>query len=265
MKNLLRFSIITICYNSERTIERTIKSILAQPYKDYEYIIVDGASKDMTLDIIKKYEPLFEGRLKWNSEPDKGIYDAMNKGIERSSGDIIGIVNSDDWLEPDALVKVEEAIKKNGYRTDTLYCGGINYVMPTESIKKPVNLDTFKRQARLYVMAGIRHPGVFVPKEVYQTVGVFNPDFYLSGDLDFILRCYYGGIRFYDMKIIVSNMAEGGISTAGSKKAYLMSIEDRKRMLKGFGITGLKFHWLMLSWKLRKRIRKLCINLGLYK
>ena len=103
MNNQPQFSIITICYNSSATIERTIKSVLAQTFTDYEYIIVDGGSKDSTLDIVKKYEPLFDGRMKWKSEPDKGIYDAMNKGISRSSGTIIGIVNSDDWLEADAL------------------------------------------------------------------------------------------------------------------------------------------------------------------
>ena len=94
----MKFSIITISFNSGKTIERTLCSVLNQTYYDYEYIIVDGGSKDETLDIIKRYEPMFEGRLKWKSEPDKGIYDAMNKGIMRSSGDIIGIVNSDDWL-----------------------------------------------------------------------------------------------------------------------------------------------------------------------
>ena len=99
-----QFSIITICYNSERTIERTIKSVLAQTFRDYEYIIVDGGSNDSTLDIVRRYEPLFEGRLNWKSEPDKGIYNAMNKGIERSRGNIIGIVNSDDWLERNCSV-----------------------------------------------------------------------------------------------------------------------------------------------------------------
>ena len=110
----MKFSIITICYNSEKTIERTIKSVLAQTYKNYEYIIVDGASKDGTLEIVKRFELQFDGRLKWKSEPDKGIYDAMNKGINMATGDVIGIVNSDDWLEADAMIIVAKAIEKNG-------------------------------------------------------------------------------------------------------------------------------------------------------
>ena len=87
--NNIKFSIITICYNSEATVERTIQSVLAQSYNNYEYIVIDGVSTDKTLSIVKKYEPLFEGRMKWISEPDNGIYDAMNKGVIASSGDIL--------------------------------------------------------------------------------------------------------------------------------------------------------------------------------
>ena len=90
MSNQLLFSVVTICYNSAQTIERTIKSVLAQTYTNFEYIIVDGGSTDSTLDIVKKYEPLFRGRLKWKSEPDHGIYDAMNKGILCAKGIIVG-------------------------------------------------------------------------------------------------------------------------------------------------------------------------------
>ena len=97
------FSIITVCYNSEKTIRRTIESVLNQTCQDYEYIIVDGKSTDKTLDIVKEYEARFADKLKYISEPDTGIYNAMNKGIALSDGSIIGIVNSDDWLQPDAL------------------------------------------------------------------------------------------------------------------------------------------------------------------
>ena len=94
---LMLFSIITVCFNSEKTIEQTIKSVLEQSFQNYEYIIVDGASKDCTVDIIRRYEPMFKGKLKWISEPDNGIYDAMNKGIGMARGELIGIINSDDY------------------------------------------------------------------------------------------------------------------------------------------------------------------------
>ena len=98
-------SIITPVYNCEDFISSTIECVLKQTYKDYEYLIVDGKSKDNTLDIIKEYEPKFKGRLKWISEKDKGLYDAMNKGIKLSTGDVIGILNSDDIFASDNVLK----------------------------------------------------------------------------------------------------------------------------------------------------------------
>ena len=105
----MRISIITVCYNSEKTIERTIQSVLGQTIEDLEYILVDGGSKDGTLDIIKKYENEFIDKgwsYRYLSEKDNGMYDAMNKGIHLSTGDLIGILNSDDWYEKEALSTV---------------------------------------------------------------------------------------------------------------------------------------------------------------
>lgn len=264
MKSTL-FTIITISYNSSATIERTIKSVLSQTISDFEYIIVDGASTDTTLDIVKKYEPLFEGRLHWQSEPDKGIYDAMNKGIGRSSGQLVGIVNSDDWLEPDALQKVFDAYQRNNCDDNTLYCGGIKLISRKDEKKMPVNLAKFRRQAPLYVMAGVRHPGVFVPKSVYDKYGIFNSQLRMSADQDFILRCYYKGVSFNDINAIISNMAEGGLSTGGGKKAWLMAIADREIMLKNFGKSGFSLYWLMFSWRMRNYFRNVLVRIGLYK
>ena len=122
-----KFSIITISYNSESSIERTIKSVLSQSYKNYEYIVVDGGSIDKTIDIIKQYEPLFEGRMKWVSEPDKGIYNAMNKGVSRSDGDIIGIVNSDDWLEEESLQKIINVTETINDISNCIICGSLRF------------------------------------------------------------------------------------------------------------------------------------------
>lgn len=255
----MRFSIITICFNSEKTIERTIKSVLAQTYKDYEYIIVDGGSKDGTLDIVKRNEPLFEGRMKWKSESDKGIYNAMNKGIRMATGDIIGIVNSDDWLEINALDVVYKAFEANGQNTNALYCGGINYHHTNETISVlKANVKSFKRFAPLYIMYGIRHPATFVPRQIYETIGLFNEKMKLSADQDFILRCYYSkGVVFIEITNVLSNMSEGGISTEGSKESLQKSKADRKEMLKCFNKKGLSYYWLYYSWLLRVKLRSL--------
>lgn len=254
----MKFSIITISFNSEKTIERTIKSVLTQTYSNFEYIIVDGASKDGTLDIVKKYEPLFEGRMKWKSEPDEGIYNAMNKGVRMASGEIIGIVNSDDWLEPDALDIVKNVFTKNESNTKALYCGGIYYHRMDGTVKCwRANLKSFNRQAFLYIMSGIRHPSTFVPRQVYERIGLFNDQMKLSADQDFVLRCYYGGVRFVEIPEVLSNMSEGGLSTEGSERARRLSTEDRKLMLHNFNKRGLEYYWLFYTWKLRGLVKKL--------
>ena len=101
------FSIITVCYNSKKTIEKTLQSVLSQTEQDFEYILIDGASTDGTLDILRAWEPKFGGRMKLVSEPDAGIYDAMNKGIRMARGTLVGIVNSDDFYQSDALERVK--------------------------------------------------------------------------------------------------------------------------------------------------------------
>ena len=265
MNNKPFFSIITVCFNSATTIERTIKSILNQNFLDYEYIIVDGGSSDTTIDIIKEYEPHFQGRLKWKSESDNGIYDAMNKGVLRSNGIIIGIVNSDDWLESDALSNVYDAFVSNNKDENCLYCGGIVYHKNGMQRKWMANLKSFYKQAHLYVMSGIRHPATFVPAMVYKKVGLFNDKMQLSADQDFILRCFYGGLKFIEVNKVLSNMAAGGLSTSGAKKAWEYSKHDRKIMLRAFNKKGLAYYWLFYTWFLRNKIRNLACFISLYK
>ena len=118
-------SIITIAFNSAQTIRDTITSVLSQSYSNIEYIIIDGASNDATVQIVREYEPLFNGRLKWVSEPDEGLYDAMNKGVKMATGDVIGILNSDDLLyDSNVLRDIALAFDEN---TDALF-GNLYFV-----------------------------------------------------------------------------------------------------------------------------------------
>ena len=108
----MKLSLITVTYNSNKTLSDTLQSVLGQTYSDIEYIIVDGASKDGTVSIIKEYEPKFQGRMKWISERDNGLYDAMNKGIRMATGDVVGVINSDDFYHrADILQNVADAFK----------------------------------------------------------------------------------------------------------------------------------------------------------
>ena len=214
------FSIITICYNSEKTIEQTINSVLMQTNQDYEYIIVDGASTDNTLNIIKEYEPLFKGRMKWRSEPDTGIYNAMNKGIRMSKGELVGIVNSDDWLEPDALESVVNSIIAKGLSIDTplLVTGWIKYhYSDGSSVIMKTDNERYEYYARKLRM-GINHPATFVSLATYRIIGLFDENYKLYGDADFVVRCFRSSINVCFVDKVISNMSDGGASSSVSRK-----------------------------------------------
>ena len=221
----MRFSIITISFNSEKTIERTIKSVLSQTFKDYEYIIVDGGSKDGTLDIIRHYEPLFEGRLKWKSEPDKGIYNAMNNSFE-----------------------------SNGRDVDSVYCGWMNFHYKDGSVQILKTdhhlLDCYSKR---YEMAGVRHPAVFVGSNVYKQFGTFDETLKVLADTDFIVRCYLNGVRFVYPNQVVTNMSDGGVSNDNLMKAC----KDYGVILKKNNVQGAKYYYLYNRWKIKRYIKSL--------
>lgn len=248
-------SIVTIAYNSELTIERTIKSVLSQSYKNYEYIIVDGASKDGTLDIVKKYEPLFEGRLKWKSEPDNGIYNAMNKGIERSTGEYIGIVNSDDWLDDNALNNISEEIKKIG-NNDALICGSLCFHYENgEVLQMIADKERFYNGIPHYSYnRGLFHPAVFVGRKVYEDVGVFDENFRVMADVDFIYRCYEAKRTFCFIESVISNMSDSGVS---NKVNISRSISENNYFLKKRNISGVRRVKLLYARGAQLLIKKL--------
>lgn len=223
----MKFSIITVSYNSQKTIERTIKSILSQSFKDFEYIIIDGASTDRTMDVVKFYETRFEGRLRYFSEPDKGIYDAMNKGIRMSKGDIIGIVNSDDWLDENALETIYEASREI-VDENVVFTGDIVYHY-NDGSEQTISFspNKLKRHAREYRM-GVNHPATFVPKRIYEKYGLYDLNIRYQADCDFINRIYHSGVSFVFVDKIISNMSDGGASTTGS----VQSLKDYRYILK---------------------------------
>lgn len=200
----MKFSIITVCYNSGKTIRKTFESVLNQSFTDYEYIVVDGASKDDTLDIIKEYVPKFGGRMRYISEPDKGIYDAMNKGIRLAQGEIIGIVNSDDWYETDALENVSLKLSDEY----DFYYGMVRNV---DGSGKEIGVI---RNSHNYLKScGLHHPGCFVTKEAYEKNGLFSLDYRVFSDYELMLRFMYNGVRFCSIDAILSNFTMGGISS----------------------------------------------------
>ena len=169
----MKVSIITAVYNAEKTIGNTIESILEQTYTNIEYIIIDGGSKDKTIDIIKEFEPKFQGRLKWISERDKGIYDAMNKGIRMATGDIIGILNSDDFFtSDDVILTVNETFER--YNPDAIY-GDIHFVND-DNLDKTVRYYSSRIFQRGLMRFGFMpaHPSFYIKKECFGKFGLYN-------------------------------------------------------------------------------------------
>ena len=205
MKYLL-ISIITVCYNSEKYIKHTIESLLNQSYQNFEYIIIDGGSTDDTLEIIKSYKSEFKGKLRWISEKDEGIYDAMNKGINLAKGELIGIINSDDWYNSKALEMIV-----NNYEKDTdVYYGDIYIIKEIKNHFYMRRKDGNKLNLIKNGMS-IPHPSCFVNKSWYEKLK-FDTRYRICADYKFILESFINGANFKYIYFPFSFMRFGGIS-----------------------------------------------------
>ena len=207
-------SIITVVYNGENTIERTIQSILKQGFKDYEYIIQDGESNDHTLDIAKSYENKFEGRLNIYSEKDNGIYDAMNKGIAHAKGEYIWLVNADDYITDNSLQMFYDFCKSTGFK-EAVISSRMNLVdadtLQLKSTSSSSSIESYVKSCSKLKM-GICHPASIIHRIIYKTVGVFDDRYYISADVDFCLRCYRANVPVIFTDLVLTNMTDGGIS-----------------------------------------------------
>lgn len=211
-------TIITVVFNAKNTVEQTILSVLRQTYSNIEYIVIDGASTDGTLEIIKNYElRIANGEFpnvsfRYVSETDKGVYDAMNKGLKLSNGEIIGIINADDWYENNALSDVAELFAKT---PGVGVFHGLMTVWDKDKIIKIVGTNSSRLSAGM-----IEHPTCFVRKEVYENVGLFDCKYSIAADYDFMIRAKKQGVKFKLAPIILSNFRWGGISTTSIVGQY---------------------------------------------
>lgn len=205
MKNY-KVSIITPCLNSEVTIRQTIESVLNQTYENIEYIIIDGQSTDNTLNIIREYIPLFQGRMRYVSEKDHGIYDAMNKGIKLSTGRVIGIINSDDYYERNAVEKTISILNdQDKYQVVYGYC---------RVFEKNRIQSIMKNRHEGLPRAMISHPTCFVTRNIYRDFGLFLTQYRILSDYEFMLRLYCSRqVTFTQIKEITANYRLGGASS----------------------------------------------------
>ena len=253
----MKISIISATFNSDKTVGDTIESVLRQSFLDYEYIIKDGGSKDDTLEICRQYESRFEGRMKIVSAPDKGIYDAMNKGFEVATGDVVGLLNSDDfYTSNDVLQTIADAFSADK-ELEAVY-GDVHFVKD-EDLSKCVRYYSSKLFSRGWMRFGFMpaHPSFYCKRSVYEKYGYFDTSYKIAADFESLLRfIYLGNIKTQYIKKDFVTMRTGGASTAGLASRKLI-MKEHLRALKKNGIYSNAFLLsLRYFYKIYELIRK---------
>ncbi len=226
----MKVSIITATFNSAGTIADTLESVLAQTYGDIEYIVVDGDSRDNTMDIVNSYAPKFGGRMRVVSERDNGIYDAMNKGIRMATGDIVGILNSDDYFTSADVV--EKMVNAFPPEADAVY-GDVHFIRD----KRPgvvVRYYSSRLFRRFMLRFGFMpaHPSLYVRREVFARVGLYKTDYKIGSDFEMVVRMFHTfGIATRYIPLDFVTMRMGGASTRNIASRATLLKEDTRACL----------------------------------
>ena len=217
----MKISIITITYNSASSLQRALDSVQSQTYKDIEHVIIDGASTDGTRKLIEAYAKQHKN-VKWVSEKDNGIYDAINKGIRLATGDVIGFLHSDDmFYSVDSIGQIAAAFEQN--QADVVY-GDLQYMRGNKVVRRWKS-NTFNPRALKYGWMP-PHPTVYVRREVYQQVGEYDSWFRISADYDMILRIFTAGYNTHYIPEVLVCMETGGASNKNTKARLSNTMED---------------------------------------
>ena len=242
----MKVSIVTATWNSGRTVEVTIKSVLCQTYKNYEYLIIDGLSKDSTLEIARKYEPFFEGRMKIYSEKDKGIYDAMNKGFQKATGDVLMLINSDDlFARPDAVELVVKEFERHP-DVDGVYAD-LNYVSQS-NVNNIVRVWKTGNQKPMRYGWLPAHPTFYIKREYYEKYGYFNLSYPLAADFELMLRFIEKyKVRLTYLPLSLVKMRLGGATSRSIRNIYKQDVETI-RAFKENGLSGGNIFYLFFRY-----------------
>lgn len=244
----MKISIITVVYNNDKTIEDAIKSVLSQSYSNIDYVIIDGGSSDKTVTIINEYK---EQLGYFISEKDKGIYDAMNKGINAAKGDVIGILNSDDLYQDSNVIETVMNQFNQNPSIDVVY-GDLIYVKSDNVNKVVRNWKSNSYYNRFFENGNVPpHPSLFVKKSVYEKAGLFNLDFKLAADYEFMLRIFkkHNFNSKYINRVIVK-MRLGGATNQSFSNIKKQNIE----ILKAWNNNELKAPFLLMPLRIIKRL-----------
>ncbi|MET3454068.1 MULTISPECIES: glycosyltransferase family 2 protein [Pseudomonas] len=238
----LKISIITVCYNSVETIRDTIESVLLQRYPNIEYIVVDGASKDGTLSVISEYE----GRIaKVISEPDKGIYDAMNKGVKVATGDYVGILNSDDVFAGENVIQEMVAHLQSNPDAEACYADLV-FVQ-----RKQIDVVTRKYSSESFSPWKVRfgfmipHPTFYARRELFERYGDYKLGYRVSADFELMARFFSKNVKMVRHAAVMVKMREGGISTTG----FWWRIHQNLEIVKACKENGIYTNILLVAMK----------------
>lgn len=247
----MKISIITVCYNSGKTIEDTFKSVQSQSYKNIEYIVIDGGSKDNTLDLINQYKDIIDYTV---SEKDKGLYDAINKGIEKSTGDYVGIINSDDiFFSKDTIKSVVEYLSENN-GIDAII-GDIVQHKNNKIIRKYSSKKWNPEKLKIGFMPP--HPSIFIKRELFNKFGYYSLGYKIGADYELIIRYFLKyKISYKYSGITTTSMSIGGASSSGIKSYNIITKEVNKAFSQNkimYSPNKVKFRFV---WKIFDFIKK---------
>lgn len=240
----MKISIITATYNAADTIADTIESVLRQTYADIEYIVIDGRSKDKTGEIVASYAPEFGHRLVYVCEPDKGIYDAMNKGLRIATGDVVGILNADDFFTSDDIIEKVAHEMQSDTGLQAIY-GDVHYVN-SNNLQHCVRYYSSSAFRRWWMRLGFMpaHPSFYCRKSVYQDFGTFDTNYRVAADFELLLRLIYvNKIHTKYLPLDFVTMRTGGVSNAGLS-SHKQIMRDHRKALRN---NGVRSSYLLLS------------------
>ena len=244
----MKISIITVVYNNEKTIQDAMQSVLGQTYKNIEYVIIDGSSKDNTVNLIKEYKDQLGHFV---SEKDNGLYDAMNKGIQACTGDVIGILNSDDLYQDSQVIAAVMEEFKNDKVLDIVY-GDLVYVKSNDTNTIVRNWKSKEYYKRFFENANVPpHPALFVRSKVYKEAGLFDMQFKLAADYELMLRMFkkHNFKSKYINRLIIK-MRLGG----ATNQSYTNIVNQNKEILKAWKVNGLQAPFYLMPLRIIKRL-----------
>ncbi|MDA3924629.1 MAG: glycosyltransferase family 2 protein [Kiritimatiellae bacterium] len=240
----MKISLITACFNSASVISHAMDTILSQTYNDVEYIVVDGGSTDGTVDVIKEYESKFDGKIRWVSEADQGLYDALNKGIRMATGDVVGILNADDFFRHEKVL--EEVAKTFDDDIDAVYAD-IRFVKG-EKLDQVTRYYSAKRWKPWMLRWGYMppHPTFYCRRAKFDELGFYKLDYKIAADYELLIRFLWkGGLRTRYINDALIDMRLGGMSTTGVDSTITLNRE----IARGNRENGVYTNMLMLCFK----------------